>query len=153
MLPLVIPLKAFFIDEEFDKQYQAEEKLQQLFIMFSVFAIVIACLGLFGLATFTAQLRMKEISIRKVLGASVNEIFRLLSKDFLRPVVIASIIAFPLAWWAMHKWLEDFAYRINMAWWVFAMAGILSVLIALVTVSYQAIRAAVANPVKSLRTE
>jgi putative ABC transport system permease protein len=147
------PFDYFFIDEEFDKQYHAEEKLQQLFMMFSVFAIVIACLGLFGLATFTAELRIKEISIRKVLGASVKEIFRLLSKDFLKLVVVASIIAFPLAWWGMHKWLEYFAYRINMSWWVFAVAGLIAVIIALGTISFQAIKAAIANPVKSLRTE
>jgi putative ABC transport system permease protein len=147
------PFDYFFIDEEFDKQYHAEEKLQQLFMMFSVFAIVIACLGLFGLATFTAELRIKEISIRKVLGASVKEIFRLLSKDFLILVVVASIIAFPLAWWGMHKWLEYFAYRINMSWWVFAVAGLIAVIIALGTISFQAIKAAIANPVKSLRTE
>jgi ABC-type antimicrobial peptide transport system permease subunit len=121
--------------------------------VFAALAIVISCLGLFGLAAYTAERRTKEIGIRKVLGASVPGIAGLLSKDFLQLVLLSCIIAFPLAWWAMNSWLQDFQYRISIHWWVFVAAGILSVLIALATISFQAIKAAVANPVKSLRTE
>ena len=121
--------------------------------MFAGIAIFISCLGLFGLATYTAQVKFKEIGIRKVLGASVSGIVKLISKDFLKLVIIAIIIAIPVAWWAMNKWLDGFAYRVNISWWVFAMAGVLALLIALITVSFQAIKAAMANPVKSLRTE
>jgi putative ABC transport system permease protein len=108
---------------------------------------------LFGLATYTAEQRTKEIGIRKVLGASVTQVTQMLSIEFVKLVLLASIIAFPVAWWAMNKWLENFAYRINISWWVFAVAGLAALLIALLTVSFQAIKAAVANPVKSLRTE
>jgi putative ABC transport system permease protein len=124
-----------------------------IFLIMAVLAIIIACLGLFGLATYAAEQRIKEIGIRKVLGASVRGIIAMLSKDFLKLVVIASIIAFPIAWFAMNKWLQDFAYRINISWWVFVIASVVAILIALLTISYQAIRAAIANPVKSLRTE
>jgi len=116
-------------------------------------AIVIACLGLFGLITYAAEQRVKEIGIRKVLGASVSNITGMLSKDFLKLVIISSAIAFPLAWWGTHKWLEGFAYRVSIGWWVFCIAGILALLIAVLTISFQAIKAAVASPVKSLRTE
>jgi putative ABC transport system permease protein len=115
--------------------------------------ILIACLGLFGLATYAAEQRIKEIGIRKVLGASVGGIVSMLSKDFAKLVLIASIIAFPVAWFAMDSWLKDFAYRINIQWWVFVLAGMSALLIALVTVSFQTIRAALSNPVKNLRTE
>jgi len=114
---------------------------------------LIACLGLFGLTAYATQQRTKEIGIRKVLGASVNGIVTLVSKDFLKLVLIASFIAFPLSWWTMNKWLDDFAYRIHIEWWVFVVAGCIAVFIALLTVSFQAIRAAIADPVKSLRTE
>jgi putative ABC transport system permease protein len=124
-----------------------------LFTAFSLLAVLVACLGLFGLAAFAAEQRTKEIGIRKVLGASMSGLVGLLSKDFMKLVLIANIIAWPVAWYAMNKWLEEFAYRINIAWWIFALAGTLALLIALLTVSYQAIRAAVANPVKSLRHE
>ena len=110
-------------------------------------------MGLFGLAAFSARQRIKEIGIRKVFGASVADIVTMISKDFLKLVIIASIIAFPIAWWAMNQWLQDFAYRISIQWWMFALAGMLAILIALVTVSFQAIKAAIANPIKSLRTE
>ncbi|HEX2684272.1 MAG TPA: FtsX-like permease family protein, partial [Ferruginibacter sp.] len=113
----------------------------------------ISCLGLFGLASYTAERRTKEIGIRKVLGASISGITGLLSKDFLILVFIAAIIAFPVAWWAMNKWLQDFAYRIDISWWVFIIAAAIALLIALITISFQSIKAAVANPVKSLRTE
>lgn len=115
--------------------------------------ILIACLGLFGLATYAAEQRIKEIGIRKVLGASVTGIVTLLSKDFIKLVAIAALIAVPVAWWSMHNWLKNFAFRIDISWWMFAVAAVLALTIAIVTVSFQAIRAATANPVKSLRTE
>ena len=121
--------------------------------MLVILSIVIACLGLFGLAAFTAEQRTKEIGIRKVLGASVAGISTMLSKDFLKLVIISIIIATPLAWWAMHLWLQNYAYRIEISGWIFLIAGLLSVLIAVVTISFQAIKAAIANPVESLRTE
>ncbi len=118
-----------------------------------VLGIIIACLGLLGLATFAAQQRVKEIGIRKVLGASVSNVVALLSKDFLKLVLIALMVAVPVGWYAMNKWLQDFAYRINLQWWVFLVAGIIAILIAFITISFQTIRAALANPVKNLRTE
>jgi putative ABC transport system permease protein len=121
--------------------------------LFAVIAICIACLGLFGLSMYATRQRTKEIGIRKVLGASVTGVTALLSKDFLQLVFLAILIAFPIAWLLMNKWLEDFAYRITISWWMFVVAGIVTVLIALITVSFQAIKAAVTNPVKSLRTE
>jgi putative ABC transport system permease protein len=124
-----------------------------LFITFAVFAIFIACFGLFGLVTYAAEQRTKEIGIRKVLGANVGVIVTMLSKDFAKLVLIASFIAFPIAWWAMTKWLQSFAYRINISWWVFVAAGITAIVIALITVSFQAIKAALMNPVNSLRSE
>ena len=119
----------------------------------ALMTILIACLGLLGLATYAAEQRIKEIGIRKVLGASVTSIVSMLSKDFLKLVIVAAVIAFPVAWWAMNNWLQDFAYRTSIQWWIFAVAGIAALLIALCTVSFQAIKAALANPVKSLRTE
>jgi putative ABC transport system permease protein len=133
--------------------YRTEQRTGKLAMAFAILAILIACMGLFGLATYAAEQRIKEIGIRKVLGASVNNIVEMLSKDFLVLVLISSIIAFPLAWWAMHSWLQDFAYRITISWWVFILAGAIALFIALATISFQAIKAAVANPVKSLRTE
>ena len=147
------PFEYFFLDDYFNKQYENERKFEKLFLVFAILAIIIGCLGLFGLSAYTASQRIKEIGIRKVLGASVQDITKMLSTDFLKLVVIAIVIASPLAWWAMNKWLEDFAYRINISWWVFAVAGIVALLIAMLTVSFQAIKAAIANPVKSLRTE
>jgi len=147
------PFSYTFLDADFNKIYEAEQRTGKLFISFAVFAIFIACLGLFGLVTYAAEQRIKEIGIRKVLGASVVEIVTMISKDFVKLVLIASVIAFPVAWWMMSKWLQSFAYRINISWWVFALAGLLTIAIALITVSFQAIRAALANPVKSLRTE
>jgi putative ABC transport system permease protein len=142
-----------FLNEDFNNIYRTEQRVGRIFISFAVFAIFIACLGLFGLATYAAEQRTKEIGIRKVLGASVTNVAGMLSRDFLKLVLIAALFAFPLSWWAMHKWLEDFAFRIDIGWWVFVLAGVVALLIALVTVSFQAIRAAVSNPVKSLRTE
>jgi hypothetical protein len=147
------PFKYFFTDEEISKIYKAEHTVSKLSRYFAFLAIFISCLGLFGLVTFTAEQRTKEIGIRKVLGASVTGIVQLLSKEFLKLVFLSAVIAFPIAWWAMSKWLQDFAYRTNIAWWAFVIAGLLALLIALLTVSFQAIKAAIANPVKSLRTE
>lgn len=147
------PFNYIFVDDEFDRQFRSEMLIGKLSRVFALLAIIITCLGLFGLAAYTAERRTKEIGIRKVLGASVTGITGLLSKDFLILVVISSLIAFPLAWWAMHDWLQNYAYRVTISWWVFIVAGVIVVLIALLTISFQSIKAAVANPVKSLRTE
>jgi predicted permease len=147
------PFAYRFADESFREQYKSETLVGKLANYFAVIAIFIACLGLFGLAMFTAEQRTKEIGVRKVLGASVPSIVALLSKDFLKLVLIAIIIASPLAWWAMHNWLSDFAYRVDIEWWVFALAGLVAVAIAQLTVSFQSIKAALMDPVKSLRSE
>jgi len=147
------PFEYHFLDQSFAKQYKSDERRGTLFLTFSCIAILIACIGLFGLATFTAQQRTKEIGVRKVLGASVASVVALLSADFLKLVLIAIIIAGPIGWYLMHTWLQSFAYKIDITWWVFALAGILSILIALVTVGFQSIKAALMNPVKSLRTD
>jgi len=147
------PFRYFFTDAEMLKNYKAEHTVSKLSKYFAFLAIFISCLGLFGLVTFTAQQRVKEIGIRKVLGASVSGIVRMLSKDFIKLVLLAAVIAFPVAWWAMNRWLGDFAYRVHIGWWVFAASGIAAMLIALLTVSFQAIKSAIASPVKSLRTE
>ena len=147
------PFEYNFLDETFSSLYQSESRFQRVFISLVVLGIIIACLGLFGLATFAAQQRIKEIGIRKVLGASVSNLIGLLSKDFLMLVIIALVAAIPIAWFAMNRWLRDFAYRINIHWWVFMIAAIITVLIAWITISTQAFKAAIANPVKSLRTE
>lgn len=148
-----MPFSYRFLDESFDEMYQVEQRVGKIALIFSVLAIAIACLGLFGLATFIAEQRTKEIGIRKVLGCTVQGIIQLLSMDFVKLVSIAFVIAAPVAWWAMNKWLNDFAYRIHIQWWIFALAGLLALIIALTTVSSQAIRAALSNPVKSLRSE
>lgn len=142
-----------FVDETLDRLYHAEQRVGNIFKAFAVFAILISCLGLFGLSVFTAKLKVKEIGIRKVLGAPGANIFFLLSKDFIQLVLIAVAIATPAAWWSMHKWLGDFAYRVQIGWWVFALAGIIALTIALITVSFQAIKAALSNPVTALRSE
>jgi putative ABC transport system permease protein len=147
------PLDYKFMDETYGQMYLSEEKLSRLLWIFTVMAILIGCMGLFALAAFSAEQRIKEIGIRKVLGASVMNLTALLAKNFLRLVLIASLLAFPLAWWAMNNWLADFPYRVNISWWVFAATGMISLLIALITVSFQAIKAALTNPVKNLRTE
>ena len=148
-----LPFEYEFLDEQFDKLYSAETRTGKIFYAFALLAIGLACLGLLGLVTFSAQQRTKEIGIRKVLGATVIGIVALLSKDFLRLVAIATVIAIPVSWWAMNKWLQDFAYRVNISWQTFLVAGVIALLIALLTLSFQAIRAAIVNPVKSLRTE
>jgi putative ABC transport system permease protein len=147
------PFEYAFLDQEVQKQYTAEISLSNIINSFTIMAILISCLGLFGLAAFSAEQRQKEIGIRKVLGASVAGVVGLLSKEFILLVGIAFVLATPLAWWAMHKWLDAFAYKIPISWWMFAIAGVMSIVIALITVSFQAIKAALANPVKSLRSE
>jgi putative ABC transport system permease protein len=141
------------MDESYGAMYNSEEKLSELLWIFTIMAIIVGCMGLFGLAAFSAEQRTKEIGIRKVLGANVFNIVGLLSRRFLILIVIASLIAFPIAWWAMNNWLKDFPYRIMISWWMFAIAIIAALAIALFTVSFQSIKAAVASPVKSLRTE
>ena len=147
------PFEYFFADENYNKQYKTETQYSIIFTVASSLAIFIACLGLFGLAMFSVEQKAKEIGIRKILGASITSITTLLSKDFLKLVSIAFIIAVPLAWFAMNKWLEDFAYRIDIQWWIFAVAGLLAFGIALLTIGYQAVKIAMTNPMKSLRTE
>ncbi|MEO8763755.1 MAG: ABC transporter permease [Ginsengibacter sp.] len=147
------PFNYSFMDEDFNNIYKSEQQTGKIFISFAGLAIFIACLGLFGLVTYAAEQRTKEIGIRKVLGASVSTIVSMLSKDFLKLIIIAAFIAFPVSWWAMNSWLQHFAYRISIAWWVFAVAGSTALVIALFTIGVQAVKAAIANPVKSLRTE
>ena len=147
------PFEYHFLDDQLALFYVEDERRQTLLIWVALATIFIACLGLFGLATYSAEQRVKEIGVRKVLGASVINLASLLSKDFLKLVLIANGIAFPIAWWATNKWLQEYAYHINVEWWVFALSGVSAIVIALLTVSYQAIKAAIINPIKSLRTE
>ena len=147
------PFEYQFADTEYAKKFDGEERIGKLAGFFALLAIIISCLGLFGLASFVAEQRTKEIGIRKVLGASVFGVWNLLSKDFVILVSISFLIAVPVAWYGMNKWLMDYSYRINISWEIFLVAGLLALLIALFTVSFQAIKAALANPVKSLRTE
>lgn len=147
------PFEYSFLDADVQKQYQSEIIFSNIINSFTLMAILISCLGLFGLAAFSAEQRKKEIGIRKVLGASVAGLAKLLSKDFLKLVGISILIATPVAWWAMNKWLQSFSYRVAISWWMFGLAGVIAIMIALITVSLQAIKAATANPVKSLRTE
>ena len=148
-----MPFSYHFLDDSFDQMYRQEQRVGKVALTFSLLAIIIACLGLFGLATYIAEQRTKEIGIRKVLGASVTNIVTMLSTDFIKLVLISFVIATPIAWWFMNKWLQEFAYRIDLSWWIFAFTGITALLIALFTLSFQAIKAAISNPVKSLRTE
>lgn len=147
------PFEYHFLDQNFAAQYRAEEKQGQILLAFTILTIVIACLGLFGLITFTVEKRVKEIGIRKVLGAGVGSMVSLLTTSLLKVVLISLLVAVPLSWLVMNKWLEDFAYRIQLQWWMFTLSGIISMLIALITLSFQAIKAAIANPIKSLRSE
>lgn len=142
-----------WIENLLHDQYKAEHKLQQLFILFSFLILFLAALGLFGLTMFIAELRVKEIGIRKVLGASVGGISASLSKDFVKLILLSIVIASPIAWFFMNNWLQNYAYRIHMHWWMFALSGLFAVFIAIITISYQTIKAATANPVKSLRSE
>lgn len=148
-----LPFEYQFLDDHFNEVYQVDDQVSKIVGILAGLIIVISCLGLFGLASYSAEKRIKEIGIRKVLGATVQNVTLLLSKNFLRLVLLANLIAWPLAWFMMHHWLEDFAYRITMQWWIFALAGITSVMIAFFTVSFQSIKAATTNPVKSLRSE
>jgi putative ABC transport system permease protein len=147
------PIEYKFLDDNFEQMYKAEDKLRSLLMIFTCIAIFVGCLGLFGLAAYTAERRRKEVGIRKVLGATTQGLVMLLSKDFIKLVVISLLVASPVAYYFMHRWLQDFAYRISIGWQVFAMAAIVAISIAFITVSFQAIKAAIANPVKSLRTE
>ena len=148
-----MPFSYRFLDDAFDSMYRAEQRMGKLALGFAILAIIVASMGLFGLATYASEQRVKEIGIRKVLGASVANITQMLSKDFMTLILIASLIAFPIGWFAMYKWLQNFAFRIDIQWWVFLVAALIAILIAMITISFQAIKAAVANPVKSLRTE
>jgi putative ABC transport system permease protein len=147
------PFEYKFLDEQFDRHYKTEAKQQAVLSIFSAIAIFIACLGLFGLASYTAIKRTKEIGVRKVLGSSIQNICFLLSKDLLRPVLLGTLLATPVGYYAMNKWLQSFAYRIDLHWWMFGVAVFTAMVIALLTVGSQAIKAALANPIKSLRTE
>jgi putative ABC transport system permease protein len=148
-----IPFAYSFVDQDFQKNYDKDQMTSRIVVYFTVIAIVIACLGLFGLSAFAAEQRTREIGIRKVLGASMASVMVLLSKDFLRLVVIALLIACPIAWYGMNRWLDNFAYKTEISWWIFIGAGALAVLVAFVTISFQSIRTALSNPLKSLRTE
>jgi putative ABC transport system permease protein len=147
------PFHYGFLDQTLARQYHSEQTTQKIFTIFSSLAIFIACIGLLGLAAYTTQQRTREIGVRKVLGATGGNIFAMLSKDFLKLVLIASLIALPVAWWCMHRWLQTFEYKINIGWLVFVVASLAATLVALFTISFQAIKASVANPVNSLRTE
>ena len=147
------PFEYFFADERYGQQYAAEQQLGKVFIAAAFVAILIACLGLYGLAAFAARRRVKEVGIRKVLGASVASIAALLSKDFLKLVMVALLLASPIAWWIMNRWLQNFAYRTNISIWIFLLSGVVGLAIALITVSFQAVKAAKANPVANLRSE
>jgi len=147
------PFNYIFVDDQFNLMFTSEMLISKLSRVFAALAIIISCLGLFGLAAYTAERRTKEIGIRKVLGSSISGIAALLSKDFLKLVSISCIVAFPVAWWMMHNWLEGYEYRIKISWWIFLASGFVAMVIALITISFQAIKAAVANPVRSLRTE
>jgi putative ABC transport system permease protein len=147
------PFTYGFLDKDLDNLYRSEQQMGNIFNLFAGLAIFISCLGLYGLSAFMAEQRKKEIGVRKVLGATVTGVVALLSQDFLKLILIAIVLASPIAWYAMHRWLQDFAYQTNIDWWVFVLAGLLAASIALLTVSFQSIRAALMNPVKSLRSE
>jgi putative ABC transport system permease protein len=147
------PLDYKFVDEEYDSRFRGESRIGELAGFFTVLAIFISCLGLFGLASFVAERRTKEIGVRKILGASVFNLWKMLSKDFVLLVGLSCLIAIPIAGWLLHQWLQGYAYRTEISWWIFAAAGIGAIGITLITVSYQSIKAALTNPVDSLRTE
>jgi len=147
------PFEYQFLDDHFNDVYRADSQVSTIIGILAALAIIISCLGLFGLASYSAERRIREVGIRKVLGASVNNIVSMLSKDFLKYVLIAALIALPLAWFSVHKWLEDYAYRVKISWWIFLASLVVAIVIAFITICFQAIKAAIANPVKSLRTE
>jgi putative ABC transport system permease protein len=148
-----VPLVYFFADDAYNQQYIAQERFGKLFICFAIVAIVISCLGLLGLSAYNIAQRKKEISVRKILGASVINISLLLSKDFIKLILIALLITSPASWWLMHNWLQNFAYRINIPAWIFISSGLAAMFIALVTISFQSVKAAIANPVRNLKSE
>lgn len=148
-----IPFEYSFLDEDFQKNYEKEQHSAGVIIVFTCIAIVIACLGLFGLAAFSAEQRTREIGIRKVLGAGEAGIVAMLSKEYVKLILISFLLAFPAGWWVMHKWLDNFAYRVSISWWVFALAGSTAIFLTFITVSYQSLKAAFMNPVKSLKAE
>jgi putative ABC transport system permease protein len=147
------PFTYTFMDDDFNKLYESDQRNGKIILSFSLFTIMIACLGLFGLVTYAAEQRTKEIGIRKVLGASISTVIKLLTVDFIKLIIIALVIAFPLAWWVMHMWLQGFVYRVNISWWIFLLAGLCTLTIAFLTIFYQAIKTSVINPVNSLRIE
>ena len=142
-----------FVDQQLENQYRTQQNTARIVLYFSIVAVVMSCLGLFGLVTYTAEQRTKEIGVRKVLGASVTNIVNLLSMQFLKLVLIAIVIASPIGWWSMNQWLKDFAYKVGMEWWMFLLSGLVAISISLITVSFQAIKAALMNPIRSLRSE
>jgi putative ABC transport system permease protein len=148
-----LPIDFHFLDNDYDNLYRTERRMGKIFGYFSLLAILISCLGLIGLSSFMTQRRTKEIGIRKINGAKSVEIFSLISKEYILWVMISIIIACPIAWFVMNKWLQNFAYRVSIGWWIFALAGVIALLIALLTVSWQAYRAASKNPVEALRYE
>jgi putative ABC transport system permease protein len=148
-----VPFESHFLSQEYDEMYQTEQRTGGILMVFTVVCIFISCLGLFGLAVFSTKQRIKEVGIRKILGASVINIVGLISFDFLKLVLFSILIASPVAYYVMNKWLQDFVYRAHIQWWAFALAGGLAILIAFITVSYQSVKAAIANPVKSLKSE
>jgi len=148
-----VEFKGSYVNENIDRLYKEEQMMANLFSIAAAIAIILSCMGLFGIASIIIRQRVKEIGVRKVLGASVSGIITLVSKEFIKPVLIAFLIAIPIGWWAMNSWLQDYAYRVKIEWWVFAIAGLAALLITICTVSFQSIKAALANPVKSLRTE
>ena len=148
-----IPYGYFFLDDAFDQQYKTEDRLSKVFFIFTGMAILVSCLGLFGLVTFTSQKRAQEIGIRKVLGASVGSIAWLLSKDYLKVFLYANVLSLPFVWIGISNWLQEFAYQVSPEWWMFALAGTIAVLVALLTISGQTIKAALANPVDALKSE
>lgn len=152
MFPTV-PLDYAFVDDMVAKQYGDERRAETLFLLFASLSLFIACLGLFGLATFMAEQKVKEIGIRKVLGASTASVVGLLSRDFLKLVLLSLFLAVPAAWYFMEQWLADFAYRIAVPWWVFALSGLAALVVAFLTVSFRSVQAALANPVESLQAE
>jgi putative ABC transport system permease protein len=147
------PFNYSFLDDQFNTQYKSDQQFGEMFTIFAFLAILIACFGLIGLSAYNILQRTKEVGIRKVLGASVQNVVYILSRDFLVLVIISFVIAAPVSWWIMHNWLQGFAFRISISWWVFGIAGAMAFAIALSTLSFQAIKAAMANPVKSLKTE
>lgn len=147
------PFSYGFVDQEIDKAYKGEQQMGSLFNVFAILAIFISCMGLYGLSAFMAEQRTKEIGVRKVLGASVSRLVYLLSLSFTRLILIATLIAVPLSWWAVNNWLEGFAYRTSVSWVIFAVASLSALVIAWLTIGYESIKAAIANPVKSLRSE